>query len=369
MWEGLLPTQLVGSYHKPHWLADHARVYAKEGSWWRVDDEILDEALDDAVRLAVFDQNRAGLTYTTDGEQHRQTFSGHFNRLKGIDEDNPLQFTNFQNDITPFLDMRHEAKGVGADVKKDEEAAKAPEVLFPAVNAPIEWPGPIVVEDAKFLKEIAADKIKATVVGPVTLSYRLVDSGIYNSHAELVFAIADALNAEMRALADTGVDLIQIDEPEVHFRYSQCSEFTVEAINRMIYGVGALTAVHVCYGYSRNIAFKRASPVYPRAVSLIAESDVDAISVEYAQPGHDTEFLKSLGDKDVILGVLNLDPMSEIETANAIIDKVRDAMSVIPAGRISLAPDCGMWFLPRDVAFSKLKAMGDAARSLRAELS
>lgn len=254
MWSELFPTQLVGSYHKPHWLADHSQVYTKEGSWWRVDAENLSEAQDDAVALAVFDQNRAGMSYATDGEQRRQTFSGHFNSLGGIDSDNPLQFTNFHNDITPYLEMRTKAKGVGADVKKDAAKAKAPEVLFPSVRSPIKWPGPMVVDDAKFHKSVAANKTKVTVIGPVTLAYRLVDSGIYECHADLVFAIADALNQEMRALAAEGVDLIQIDEPEVHFRLSQCKDFTVEAINRMVDGVDALTAVHVCYGYSKNIA-------------------------------------------------------------------------------------------------------------------
>ena len=118
MWSELFPTQLVGSYHKPHWLADHSKVYTKEGGWWRVKPDQLEAAQGDAVRLAVFDQNRAGMSYATDGEQRRQTFSGHFNILGGIDSDNPLQFTNFHNDITPYLEMRQMAKGVGADVKK-----------------------------------------------------------------------------------------------------------------------------------------------------------------------------------------------------------------------------------------------------------
>lgn len=369
MWPELFPTQLVGSYHKPHWLADHGQVYTKEGSWWRVEADHLKTAQDDAVRLAVFDQNRAGIDYATDGEQRRQTFSGHFNSLGGIDSENPLKFTNFHNDITPYLEMRTQAKGVGADIKKDVKTAKAPEVLFPSIRAPITWPGPMVVEDAEFLTHIAARKIKVTVIGPVTLAYRLVDSGIYDTHADLVFAIARAMNKEMRALEKAGVDLIQIDEPEVHFRLSQCQDFTIEAINRMVDGVNAMTAVHVCYGYSKNIAYKQASPVYPKAVALIAQSDVGAISIEYAQPGHTPDLLKSLGDKNVIMGVLNLDPMGEVETVNGIVDMVSDAMTVMPGERISLAPDCGMWFLPRDFAFSKLKAMCEAADMLKNRLN
>ena len=361
MWDSMFPTQLVGSYRKPHWIADHAKVYAKEGTWWSIDREHLAEATDDAVRLAVFDQNLAGLTYATDGEQRRQTFSGHFNSLGGIDTENPLPFTNMQNDITEFLEMRRQAKDVGSDATKDK-GSMVP--MFPAVSEPLHWRGPLVVDDAKFLQQIAANKTKMTVIGPVTLSYRLVDTGIYESHEQLVFALADVLNKELRALDEAGVDLIQIDEPEVHFRYSQCRAFAVEAINRMVDGVSARTAVHVCYGYSKNIAYKQASPVYPRAVSMIAESDTDAISVEYAQPGHEPSFLESLGHKDVILGVLNLDPTGEVETADAIVAKVQEAMTVVPGERISLAPDCGMWFLPREFAFSKLKSMTAASARL-----
>jgi 5-methyltetrahydropteroyltriglutamate--homocysteine methyltransferase len=362
---GLFPTQLVGSYVKPKWLADHARVYGKEGTWWNLEGERLQEGIDDAVRLAIYDQNMAGMTYATDGECRRQTFSGHFYQLAGIDEDNPGEFTNFQNDVMDYLKMKQTAKGVGSEEKKME----SPKVLFPSVVEKISWNKPIVGSDIPFLKRYAARRTKITVIGPVTLSYRLVDSGVYASHADLVFAIADALNKELKALAAAGVDLIQIDEPEVHFRYSQCQDFTVEAINRMIDGVDATTAVHVCYGYSKNIDLKEPSPIYPKAVKLIAQTNVDAIHTEYAQPGHSPEFLESIGDKDSVIGVLNLDPDGEVEAVQQIVDMVKGAIQVIAPERISLAPDCGMWFLPRDFAFKKLQAMCLAAEQLRMEYS
>ena len=376
----LFPTQLVGSWVKPQWLADHDKVYGKEGTWWRVPEAHLASALDDAARLAIEDQNRAGLTYATDGEARRQTFSGHFNGLGGIDSDHPAEFTNFHNDITAYLTMRRQATNVGADpdkVKAEAEREKEPEpdqakapppppkILFPAVRQPVHWPGPMVADELHFLKRFARNRCKVTVVGPVTLSYRVVDTGVYADHAALCFAIADALNRELHFLSGAGADLIQIDEPEVHFRYSQCREFAVEAINRTVRGVDALTQVHVCYGYSRNIAFKAASPVYPEAVGLIARSEADAMHAEYAQPGHTPEFLASVGDKPTAIGVLNLDPESEVETADGIVRRVEDAMQVVPKERIGLAPDCGMWFLERDFACRKLDAMRVAAERLR----
>ena len=361
----LFPTQLVGSWVKPHWLADHDKVYGKEGTWWRFAGERLGEAMDDAARLAIEDQNRAGLTWTTDGEARRQTFSGHFNRLGGIDSDNPAEFNNFQNDITPYLTMRRRATNVGADRDEQAEPQAPSKVLFPAVREKIHWPGPLVVHEVEFLKRYASGCCKVTVVGPVTLSYRLVDAGVYASHAALCFAIADAMNRELHALSEAGAHLIQIDEPEVHFRYSQCRDFAVEAIDRTVRGVPALTQVHVCYGYSRNIAFKSPSPVYPEAVGLMAETGTDAMHIEYAQPGHGPEMLKSVRDKPTAVGVLNLDPEGKIESVDAIVERVEDAMRVLPRERIGLAPDCGMWFLEREFACGKLKVMSLAAERLR----
>ena len=370
MWKtDLFPTQLVGSYVKPQWLADHDKVYAKEGSWWRIDSDYRQQAIDDAVRLAIYDQNRAGMTFATDGEVRRQTFSGHFYQLGGIDQDNPSEFSNFHNDITEYLKMKRKATNVGADIEDDNKAQTSTKVLFPSVREKIHWAGPMVVGDIDFLKQYADRRSKITVIGPVTLSYRLVDCGVYNNQAELCFAIADALNHELKALAAAGVDLIQIDEPEVHFRYSQCKDFTVEAINRMINGVNCLTAVHVCYGYSKNIELKEPSPIYPKAVQLISETAIDAIHTEYAQPGHTPDFLHSVGDKDVAIGVLNLDPQGEVEQVDSISRLIVDAMEVVAKERISLAPDCGMWFLPREFAYQKLRTMCLAAASLRNQFS
>ena len=361
----MFPTQLVGSWVKPQWLADHDRVYGKEGTWWKVAEEHLPEAIDDAARLSIDDQNRAGITFATDGEARRQTFSGHFYRLGGIDCDNPAEFTNFHNDITPYLTMRRRATDVGADLDKPDAPRQSPKVLFPAVREEIHWPGPLVMDELRFLKRYAANRCKVAVVGPVTLSYRVVDEGVYPDHAALCFAIADVLNRELRALSEAGADLVQIDEPEIHFRYSQCREFAVEAINRAVRGVRALTQVHVCYGYSRNIAFKEQSPVYPKAVGLIAETDANAVHAEYAQPGYTPEFLNSVGEKPLGIGVLNLDPDGEVESVAAIVRQVEDAMRVVPKERISLAPDCGMWFLGREFACGKLEAMCRAAQTLR----
>ncbi len=349
----LFPTQIVGSYHKPKWLCDHDLVYTPEGTWWKVSPEDFPFATDDATRLAIEDQNLAGLTFITDGEQRRQTFSGYFYCLGGIDSENRGAMSFGANDIGNAITMK-----------------ARPQIVFdspptiPKVVSAISWDKPILANDLAFLKKYAKGKPKMTVIGACSLALRVADEH-YGSLDKLSFGIADALNKELRALEAAGVDLIQIDEPEVHFRYSQLKDFAQEAINRTVHGLTTTTAVHVCFGYSKNIAEKRANPIYENALELLASSDIDEISLEYEQPQYTPDLLTHLGDKGVILGLLNLDPEAEIETVEHIVKRTKEALKVINKKKLSLASDCGMWFLPRERAFGKIANLEKAANILR----
>jgi 5-methyltetrahydropteroyltriglutamate--homocysteine methyltransferase len=354
----LFPTQIVGSWRKPKWLANHDLVYAPEGSWWRVAPEQRAEALDDATRLAIYDQNQAGLTFITDGEQRRQTFSGYFYVLGGIDSEHRAEMVFGAHDLGDSITMKPR--------QAPADGPPPPKPTQPRVVAPITWTRPILLDDLEFLKRYARGLTKMTVIGPCSLALRVADE-FYGSLDKVAFAIAEALNHELRALAAAGVDLIQLDEPEAHFRYSQVKDFAVEAINRTIHGVTTRTAVHVCYGYSKNIAAKRVNPVYEQALALLAATNIDEISLEYEQPGHAPELLTQAGDKAVILGLLNLDTEAPVETIERIVARAREALTVVPRERLRLASDCGMWFLPRDRAFNKIKALEAAARVLRDE--
>ncbi len=353
-------TQLCGSWCKPHWIADHDRVYGAEGSWWRVGHEFLGEALDDCTQLAITDQNAAGLTYQTDGEQRRQTFSGYFYALDGIDSQQQGPPAGHALDIGSYLTFK----------ERPVAPADAPPMKHeqPRVTGPIGWSSPILADDLAFLKQFAGGQTKMTVIGPVTLALRLVDEH-YGDLAEMTFAVADALNAEIRNLVALGVDLVQIDEPEVHFRHSTVADFAVEAIDRALHGVTCRTAVHMCYGYSKNIAEKRSTPVFEAAVALLAQSSVDALCLEYEQPAHQPDLLTHAGDKQVILGVLNLDTEAAVETVDHIVERATAAVDVVGPHRLDLAPDCGMWFLPRPHAAAKIAAMEQAAVRLRSKFS
>ncbi len=356
----LFPTQLVGSWCKPQWLCDHDKVYDAEGTWWRVAPEHLEEAHDDAVRLAIADQERAGLTFVTDGEQRRQTFSGHFTvGLGGLDTSPGAQsapvFRPF--DVAEFLTMKPRPAPVPG-------AAARPMTLQPRIIGPLTWQSPMIGPASGFLKGHTTRRVKVTVIGPTTLALRLIDEH-YGSLADVAFALADAINNELKLLQQLGVDLIQLDEPEVHFRYSTVAAFATEALDRALHGITTRTAVHVCYGYSKNIAEKRATPVYAQALDVLAASGVNDISLEYAQPNHAPELLEHCGSKGVILGVLDLDTEAPVETVDDIVRRAAAATEVVGPTRMRLGPDCGMWFLPRERAWQKLAAMERSAQILR----
>ena len=354
-------TELVGSWCKPRWLADHDRVYGPEGSWWLLPPESMAEALDDAVRLAVADQERAGLSYVGDGEQRRQTFSGHFYRIAGIDSEHLGQVTDFRSDVNEYLTMK--ARPAVAPVDPD---APPPRWEQPRVAGPLTWEGPILDLDTRFLQSLTDRPTKVTLIGPSSLALRLVDEH-YGSLQDVAFALADVLNAEAKHLASLGVDLVQFDEPEVHFRHTQCHEFAAEALDRALHDVPTRTGVHMCYGYSKNIAEKRATPVYAEALALLASTSVDEISLEYAQPRHCPDLLEHAGAKTVTLGVLDLDTEAPVESVQDVLAVARPALEVLGPDRLRLAPDCGMWFLPRTTAIAKITAMEQAAQVLRGE--
>jgi 5-methyltetrahydropteroyltriglutamate--homocysteine methyltransferase len=348
-----LSTQIVGSYSKPGWLVRYDEMRLLQQPWWRPDPEVLDEAKDDAVLLALYEQERAGLDIVTDGEQRRQRFDAHFfARLDGIDANT--------------LGVREPWEREGRPARRQPAGGATPQNLAARVVGPVGWSGPIAVDELAFLKRATHRPVKVTLIGPLTTVSRVVDE-YYGDERTLGMALAAALNQEARSLAAAGADLIQIDEPAFHSAASRAKLWGADALNRTIEGVTCATAVHMCYGYALNEATRDPSPVYADAVAVAAGSNVDAISIEYEQPGHQPDLLRFAGDKAVILGFLNLGSR-EIETPEHVARRIRDAMEVVPPERIFPSSDCGMWFLPRSVAYAKISALAEGARNVRSEL-
>jgi 5-methyltetrahydropteroyltriglutamate--homocysteine methyltransferase len=339
----LLPTTLVGSYPQPGWLVDKAvlmgnsppRVRMREV--WRMSGSELAEAQDDAVRLALADQERAGIDIVTDGEVRRESYFNHFaTALSGIDLDNPAMTLN----------------RIGKQVP------------VPRVVGPIRRLHPVEVDALRFLKSQTARPVKITVPGPFTLT-QLAKDEHYGDERKLALAYAAAVNEELRALEAAGADYLQVDEPYLQAHADKARQFGVEAIDRALAGIRDPTIVHLCFGYAYVVADKPSGYSF---LPELAQCGCAQISIEAAQPKLGLAVLKSLPGKSILLGVIDLADM-KVESAATIADRIRAGLAQVPAERLILAPDCGMKYLPRDVAFGKLRAMAEGARIVRAELS
>ena len=347
-----LLTQLVGSYSMPGWLTNHHQVTTPTGNFWRPESEVLGEAQDDATRLAIFDQECAGLDIVTDGEQRRERFDIYFFALDGIDTATLGRWSMAERDMS-FLDL---------DPAVAERLRNA---RTPRVVGPVKWRAPIALADLRFLKRHTSRPVKMTVIGPLTMAARLADEH-YADERALGLACAAAINRELRVLDREGAAILQLDEPDFHFRHDLACAWGAEALDIALAGIRATSAVHVCYGYA-TLGEKHADARYGEVIEAIAASRAQWISLEYEQPGHGPELLAHARGKSVILGLL--DCGAEVpEIAEHLQRRIREALEVIPAHRLHLAPDCGMWFLPREAAFAKLLALTRAARSVRATL-
>jgi 5-methyltetrahydropteroyltriglutamate--homocysteine methyltransferase len=338
----VLVTSVVGSYPQPNWLIDRERlgerlpprVRARE--LWRVPDPYLEEAQDDATRLAVADMERAGVDVITDGEMRRESYSNRFaTALEGVDLDRP---------------------GVALDRTGHENPV-------PRVVGPIRRSGPVEVRDVEFLRSLTERRIKITVPGPFTMTQQ-AQNDYYPDDRALALAYADAVNAELRDLKAAGADVIQIDEPYLQARPEPAREYALEAINRALGGIEGETVLHTCFGYA-HIVHDRPSG-YPYLGEL-ADCAATHLSLEAAQPNLDAEVLRDVSGKTIVLGVLDLGA-TEVETREAVAERIRRALTVVPPERLVVAPDCGMKYLPRERAFRKLEAMVAGARLVGEEL-
>jgi 5-methyltetrahydropteroyltriglutamate--homocysteine methyltransferase len=338
----LLPTTLVGSYPQPDWLIDRdkligrlpPRVRARE--LWRIPEPLLEQAQDDATLLAIRDQERAGLDIITDGEIRRESYSNRFaNALDGLDLANPgtaLDRTGHPNPV-------------------------------PRVVAPIRRRHPVEVRDVTFLRANTDRLIKITVPGPFTMSQQAQDD-YYQDPTALAMDYAVAVNAEIHDLFAAGADIVQLDEPYMQARPERARQYGIEVLNRALEGVKGTTCVHICFGYAA-IVHKR-----PSGYSFLPELDQAAckqISVETAQANLDCAVLEKLPSKTILVGVLDLADMT-VETPETVAGRIRRALRHVPPERVVLAPDCGMKYLPREVALGKMRAMVAGARLVRREL-
>jgi 5-methyltetrahydropteroyltriglutamate--homocysteine methyltransferase len=337
----LLPTSLVGSYPQPDWLIDRAKLSkmvprVRMDDLWLVPRGELEAKQDEATLAAIREQERAGIDIVTDGEMRRESYSNRFaTALEGVDLDNPGTTINRSGKPIPV----------------------------PRITGKIRRSRPVEVRDLQFLKRNTGKPVKMTIPGPFTMS-KQAQNDYYKTDEALALDYADAVNAEIKDLFAAGADVVQIDEPWMQQHPDKAREYGLKALNRALEGVRGTVAVHLCFGYAAVVHEK------PAGYSFLPElegSNAAQISIEAAQPRLDLRILRELPSKTIILGVIDLGDKT-VETPAIVAERIRKALPYIEPERLVIAPDCGMKYLPHDVAYGKMRAMVEGANVVRAEL-
>jgi len=302
---------------------------------WRIPEAFLAEAQDDATLLAIRAQEAAGLDIITDGEIRRESYSNRFaTALDGVDVDNP-----------------------GSALDRSGQPNPVPRIV-----GPVRRKHPVEVDDLKFLRRHSTRKVKITVPGPFTMSQQ-AQNDFYPSEEAAAMDYAAAVNEEIRDLFAAGADIVQIDEPYMQARPEKARAYGLKALNRALDGVGGTTAVHICFGYAAIIHER------PSGYSFLPElagCSCRQVSIETAQSGLDCAVLAKLPGKKIMVGCIDLSEL-RVETPQDVAARIKRALPFVAKENVILAPDCGMKYLPRDVADGKLRAMVEGARLLRAE--
>jgi 5-methyltetrahydropteroyltriglutamate--homocysteine methyltransferase len=339
----LFPTTLVGSYPQPEWLIDRARlagrfpprVRARE--LWRIPEPYLEEAQDDATLMAIKAQEEAGLDIITDGEIRRESYSNRFaTALDGIDLDNPGSALDRSGHPNPV----------------------------PRVVGKIERRHAVAVRDLNFLRSHTQRRVKVTVPGPFTMAQQAQIDYYDGSREAAAMDYAAAVSEEIRDLFAAGADVVQIDEPYMQARPEEARAYGLKAVNRALQNAPGTTALHICFGYAAII---HSRPSGYSFLPELSECSCAQISIETAQSNLDCAVLKGLPGKKILLGVIDLADQN-IETPEVVANRIRRALPYVNASDLLVAPDCGMKYLPRAVAFGKLQAMVAGARMVRAQL-
>jgi 5-methyltetrahydropteroyltriglutamate--homocysteine methyltransferase len=338
----LLPTTLVGSYPQPHWLIDRARLSkmvprVRMDDLWRFSGAELQQKQDEATLLVIKDQQRAGLDIVSDGEQRRESYSNRFaTALAGVDTENPGTTINRMGKPIPV----------------------------PRVAGKIGREAPILLRDLQFLRANTAKPVKMTIPGPFTMS-KQAQNDFYASDEEMALDFGAAVNAEIKDLFAAGADVVQIDEPWMQQHPNAARAYGLKALDRALDGLAGTVVVHLCFGYAAVVHDK------PTGYSFLPEleaSKASQISIEAAQPKLDLSVLAKLPSKQIMLGVIDLSD-TVIESPETVAAHIRKALPYVAAERLVIAPDCGMKYLSREIAFGKMQAMVEGAKIVRSELA
>jgi len=340
----LLPTTVVGSYPQPDWLVNREMLSkvvprTRMTEIWRIPEPFLEQAQDDATIVAIRDQERAGVDIITDGEIRRESYSNRFaTALKGLDLDHPGEVRTRSGQLTPV----------------------------PRVVGKLRRSRPVELRDMEFLRRNTDRPAKITLPGPFTMGQQAKNE-FYKDDEEMAMDFAVAVNEEAHDLQKAGADVIQLDEPWLRNDPEAASRYAVKVINRALQGLKVPTVIHLCFGYAAVVP-GASKPTGYAYLPELADTIASQISIESAQPKVDLGVLKELSGKKIMLGVLDLGDLT-VETPERVAERIRRGLKYVAPQNLIAAPDCGMKYLPREVAFGKLKAMVDGAAIVRRELS
>ena len=335
----MFETAIAGSLPKPSWLAEPQQLWPQ----WKLSGDALEEGKRDATLLWIKAQEDAGIDVVGDGEQSRQHFvHGFLELVDGID--------------------------FGRKTKMGIRANRY-EAMVPTVVGALRLRGRVHETEARLARAHTTRQLKFTLPGPMTIVDTIADTH-YGDKVKMAMAFAELLNQEARALEADGVDIIQFDEPAFNVYMDDVKRWGIDALHRAIEGLRCRTAVHICYGYGikANIDWKQSLGSewrqYEEIFPAIATSRVNQVSVECMHSRVPISLLKLLGDKEVMVGVIDV-ATDRVETPEEIAKVVAEAMKYVPKERIRPCTNCGMAPMARDIAMAKLSALGAGAALAR----
>ena len=335
----LIPTSVVGSHGLPGWLYSSLdRV--DHGEFGPTDER---ELYDDAVKLAIMDQERAGIDLITDGEMRRWKFvQSFYSRMTGLISQEPLRKLGPEGyDSVP----RYVAT----------EKIKVPNGLG-------------IVDEFEYAKSQATHNLKATCPGPVTMSIHIRERpSAYKNRLELANEFVGPINTELKALEAAGATHIQIDEPSHSIIGGTVKDY-VDLFNRTVEGVKARVGLHICFG---NLASRpRFERGYANIFPDIMDVTADELVLEFAnREMRDIEVCEQITEaKDVMIGVVDVKSFYT-EKPEEVASKIRTVLKNSPAERVGVVPDCGFFTVPRWLTVRKLESLVGGARIIRKELA
>ncbi|GLS79627.1 methionine synthase [Paracoccus marinus] len=338
----LLPTATAGSLPKPSWLAEPETLWSP----WKLQGAALTEGKEDALRVALHDQVRAGIDIVSDGEQTRQHF------------------------VTTFIEH---LDGVDFDKRETVRIRDRYDASVPTVTGPVSRPRPVFVEDAKFLRAQTDRPIKWALPGPMTMIDTLYDAH-YKSREKLAWEFAAILNQEARDLEAAGVNIIQFDEPAFNVFFDEVNDWGIAALERAAEGLACETAVHICYGYGikANTDWKKTLGAewrqYEQVFPKLQTSSIDMVSLECQHSHVPIDLIELLRGKKVMVGAIDV-ATQIIESPEEVAEVLRQALRFVDADKLYPCTNCGMAPLPRHVARGKLAALSAGAEIVRRELA